>query len=202
MVYPEISRFLESLSLSEPHEERDAKWQNLAAKISADDFSGAVDFICTHNARRSAISQSLFAALAHEHSFDKLISWSGGAEVTFIHPNTIAALQRIGFRLSEKQGEENPVYFLRFSDEQDALRLFSKKFDDETTPGPYHAVLVCSKGDAACPFIPMVKTRNLIPFEDPGYADGTPEADQAYDQAVKEIGSDLKKFFSYLTALR
>lgn len=194
MLFPKIQAFIERLPNPELSEERAQKWEALASRIRQNNKQGALDFICTHNARRSALSQSLGAAIAHHLQLDQLKFWSGGAEVTYIHPNTITALQEIGFHLINKEGEKNPVYQLSYSEEAPPLVLFSKKFDDESTPAPYHAILVCSKGDKACPFIPQVASRTLIPFEDPGHSDGTAKAAESYRKAAIEIGSELNYF--------
>lgn len=198
MIYPEIHSFLDSVPLQSPNEERLALWTGLAKSLSKNNFEGDLNFICTHNARRSILSQSLGELFAAHHGFKHLNFWSGGAETTFVHPNTIKALKRIGFRISAPTESENPLYLARFSDEFPEIRLFSKAFDDPENSASFHAILVCAKGDAACPFIPSALSRNLIPFEDPGNFDHTPEADAAYDQAALLIATELNYFFAKL----
>lgn len=195
MLYAEINQYLDSL-LPEIHgEERLEKWLALGRSLKKSQLKGAVNFICTHNARRSVLSQSLATVIAYRAGLKDLVFWSGGAEVTYVHPSTITTLQRIGFRLLSKSDGINPVYEMAYADDAAPLRLFSKTFDDESSPAPYHAVLVCSKGDAACPFIPGVASRTLIPFEDPGAFDGTPEEEKAYAASAAEIGGELRYFF-------
>jgi len=200
MLYPEIEAYLANVPTLSLTEERLEKWQTLATKLHDSTNEGAINFICAHNARRSVLSQSLATVMAFQSNLPNLIAWSGGAEETFVHPNSIAALQRIGFRLESQTKGENPHYLMRYSAEAPALDLFSKKFDDPSSPAPYHAILVCSKGDAACPFIPNVSSRSLIPFEDPGAYDNTPNAEAAYDEAAQVIGQELKHFFTELLA--
>lgn len=198
MLYPEIETFLSSLGAAQLQEERKAKWEALSEKLQSAHNEGAIDFICAHNARRSVLSQSLATVLAYKNGLSSIQAWSGGAEETFVHPNTIAALRRIGFRLMKETPGENPHYFMAYAEDAPLLELFSKKFDDPSSPAPYHAILVCSKGDAACPFIPNVASRTLIPFEDPGTYDNTPQAEQAYDDAAKIIGQELSYLFTLL----
>ena len=195
MLFSEINQYLDSLLPSIDGEERQAKWQALGNSLKKSELKGAVNFICTHNARRSVLSQSLATVLAYRSGLKDLVFWSGGAEETNAHPNSIATLQRIGFRLLSQGEGANPVYELAYADDAAPLRIFSKKFDDESSPAPYHAVLVCSKGDAACPFIPGVASRTLIPFEDPGTFDGTPEEEQAYNTCAAQIGGEMRFFF-------
>lgn len=198
MLYPEITRYFESIHPAIQDEDRMNKWSTLGQALQKVSYLASVNFICAHNARRSVLSQSLASAIAHQKGFSDLKFLSGGAEETFVHPSSIAALQRIGFRLLSKGEGANPVYELAFSDDAAPLRIFSKTFDDPTSPAPYHAVLVCSKGDAACPFIPGVASRTLIPFDDPGAFDGTPEEEDAYDQAATQIAAELSYFFTQL----
>lgn len=195
MLYPEINHYLDSLIPSVEGEERIEKWKALGRSLKKSELKGAVNFICTHNARRSVLSQSLATVIAYRSGLKNLVFWSGGAEETYVHPNSIATLQRIGFRLLSTREGNNPVYELAFADDAAPLRIFSKKFDDESSPAPYHAVLVCSKGDAACPFIPGVASRTLIPFVDPGAFDGTPEVEKAYNTSAAQIGGELRYFF-------
>lgn len=202
MIYPKITQFLEGLPMPGLPDQRQKKWEELGAKIQANHFSGHINFICTQNARRSILSQSLATVLAFQNGFYKLNAWSGGADETYVHPNTIEALIRIGFKLESKTAGNNPRFLLSFADEIPALELFSKKYDDESNPELYHAIFVCSKGDAACPFIPDVASRTLIPFEDPGQYDSTEKADAAYDSAASVIAQELKNFFLYLNQLQ
>ncbi|HCS19508.1 MAG TPA: protein-tyrosine-phosphatase [Bacteroidetes bacterium] len=195
MLFPEINHYLDSLIPSVEGEERMEKWNALGRSLKKSDMKGAVNFICTHNARRSVLSQSLATAIAYRTGLNELEFWSGGAEATFVHPNSIATLQRIGFRLLSKSQGNNPIYELAYADDAAPLKIFSKTFDDLSSPAPYHAVMVCSKGDAACPFIPGVASRTLIPFEDPGAFDGTPEEEKAYHASAAQIGSEMRYFF-------
>jgi arsenate reductase len=198
MLYHEITDYLNTSHPSIMDQERQEKWRSLSRLLKNNGNKGAINFICTHNARRSVLSQALATAIAHQNGFAGLVFWSGGAEVTFVHPNTIAALQRIGFRLLSQSKGTNPTYELRFSEDALPLKLFSKTFDDASSPAPYHAVLVCSKGDAACPYIPEATSRTLIPFEDPGAFDGTLEETKAYDASAAVIAGELRYFFEQL----
>lgn len=180
-------------------EEREMKWKKLAEAVRRQiDESGLarINFICTHNARRSHMAQVWAQYIALEKKLPVVV-YSGGADVTRIHPNTLACLGRFGFETRMVEDGENPKYFLPLEGPA-GLTLFSKKFDDPSSEPPFIAVLVCSSGDQACPFIPNAAARILIPFEDPGYADGTSEESEAYDKAFLQIGSELNRFFSLL----
>ncbi len=84
-------------------------------------------FICTHNSRRSHMSQIWAAAAAYIQTF------SGGTEATSFNPRAVEALKRAGFRV-KNPGGENPRYEVRFSDDLSALVCFSKKITIRLIP--------------------------------------------------------------------
>jgi hypothetical protein len=67
-----------------------------------------VNFICTHNSRRSQMAQLWLLAAADFFRFGKLEAFSGGTEATAFHPNAVAAMQRAGFAL-EKAPDDSPA---------------------------------------------------------------------------------------------
>ena len=54
-----------------------------------------LNFICTHNSRRSQFSQ-LWASVAAHHYQVNAFCYSGGVEVTACNERTVASLQRSG----------------------------------------------------------------------------------------------------------
>ena len=74
----------------------------------------SVNFICTHNSRRSQLGQvwTFFAS----HYFDlNITSFSGGTEVTAFHRNTVRTLKEVGFTFNvEEFSHQNPVYQVSF----------------------------------------------------------------------------------------
>ena len=83
-----------------------------------------LNFICTHNSRRSQFAQ-VWAHVAAHHYHLPIQSFSGGVEVTACNPRTVNALKTIGFRV-ESAGRDNPLYRAFFSDDAEPIRLFSK----------------------------------------------------------------------------
>lgn len=79
------------------------------AKRSAAAETVRLLFVCTHNARRSqlacAMAPYIWHQLVTEMDSDKeaqrIEAYSGGSEVTRVHPNTIRALIRSGYSLIE-----------------------------------------------------------------------------------------------------
>ncbi len=196
-LYPALQRYLDELPNTIDHD-RTKLWMQVAGRIRSRTDKQALSFICTHNARRSALSQSWAHALVFLYEHLDFPVYSGGAEATFIHPHSIQTLRELGFEVNEIQPGDNPVYLVKAGEDDPGFRLFSKKFDDPSSELPYHAILVCSKSDVACPFIPQALSRNLIPFEDPGLHDEEPDWSNYYQQSSKEIATELKYLFSLL----
>ena len=62
-----------------------------------------LNFICTHNSRRSQFCQ-FWAAIASYHYGYDIGSYSGGIEVTACNERTIASLEKRGFNFSNTEG--------------------------------------------------------------------------------------------------
>ena len=69
--------------------------------------SAKLNFICTHNSRRSHMAQIWTQTAAAYYGLDGVETYSGGTEATEFNPNAVAALKRAGFRM-RRSGEENP----------------------------------------------------------------------------------------------
>ena len=88
-----------------------------------------INFICTHNSRRSQLGQvwSFFAANYFNLPINAL---SGGTEVTAFHRNTVETLTQTGFKFDVVEfSHTNPLYKISFSDEKPSLLGFSKLYD-------------------------------------------------------------------------
>jgi hypothetical protein len=147
-------------------------------------------FICTHNSRRSHMAQLWAAALAIHYGV-KVYTYSGGTEATAVHPNAVAALQKLGFVIEEGEGT-NPMHKVWLSANASPIEVFSKTFDDPANPSAHFAaIMTCADADENCPFVPGADARFAFTFDDPKVADGTPGAAAAYLKKAKEIGQEL-----------
>lgn len=154
-----------------------------------------LNFICTHNSRRSHLGQ-IWAQTAATHFDVEIKTFSGGTEATVFHPNAIAALERAGFEIKASDGT-NPKYSVRFSDKVDPLVCFSKKYDEEPNPQKYFAaIMTCSEADQECPLIFGASERIKLLYEDPKIADGTPKEAARYDERCRQIASEMLYVFS------
>ncbi len=70
-------------------------------RIDAEESANLV-FICTHNSRRSHLSQIWAATAADYFGVSGVRTFSGGTEATAFNPRAVAAVERAGF-LVEKE---------------------------------------------------------------------------------------------------
>jgi arsenate reductase len=154
-----------------------------------------LNFICTHNSRRSQFSQ-IWAKTAAEFCGVDINSFSGGVEVTAFNERAVASIKRAGFKVTQK-GVGNPKYFVFYSDDEDPIITFSKLYDDSANaPKGFAAIMTCSHADENCPFIPGAEARIPVRYEDPKAFDGTPEESDRYDERSLQIASEMLYVFS------
>lgn len=192
-MYQKIIDYISSLD-QQVEEDRKPVLRQLADYIQ-DSENPKLNFICTHNSRRSHLSQIWAEVMAH-HFGVKISTYSGGTEATAFNFNAVAALKRSG--LDIKGGEEvNPKYQVSFSDDSEPMICFSKTFDDPVNPSTnFAAIMTCSEADADCPYVPGANVRIKLFYEDPKVSDGTPEEAQTYDERCAQIASEMKFIFA------
>jgi arsenate reductase len=156
-----------------------------------------LNFICTHNSRRSQFSQ-IWAQTAADYFGVPARCCSGGVEVTAFNERAVASLKRSGFRVVA-EGDVNPKYAVYYSENRPPIRAFSKLYDDpENTATGFAAVMTCSDADENCPFIPGTESRIPIRYEDPKEFDGTPQEALKYDERSRQIASEMFYVFSQI----
>lgn len=151
-------------------------------------------FICTHNSRRSHLSQ-VWAQVASEF-YDlgnlRVQTYSGGTEATACNPRTVNAFRRAGFSVVKSTDTDNPKYLLQFAENRPAMELFSKVYDQEGNPTHnYAAIMTCDHADQNCPIVRGCNKRISFPFVDPKVADDTNQESMTYDNRLREIGREL-----------
>jgi arsenate reductase (thioredoxin) len=148
-------------------------------------------FVCTHNARRSHMAQLWAAAAALYCDLENIETFSGGIEVTRIHPNALASLERSGFEFSGDDDGKNPSFLVQLG-ESIMLEVFSKAYGDDTNPQKnFAAVLVCSEAAEACPNVEGASLRLPISYDDPKEFDGSEKAEEMYDKRSVQIGTEM-----------
>lgn len=157
-----------------------------------------LNFICTHNSRRSHLAQIWTAVAAANYGFDGIETYSGGTEATAFNPRAVAALKRAGFEI-KNPGGENPKYEVLFSKDAEPMICFSKTFDDPFNPdSDFAAIMTCSDADENCPFVPGAEFRKPITYRDPKESDGTDQEAEVYDERCRQIASEMFYMMSLL----
>lgn len=158
-------------------------------------------FICTHNSRRSHISQIWAQAAAAYYGIGNLVSYSGGTEATAFNSRVVKAMKEAGFKITPTAEGDNPVYEVEFSDEANEVIAFSKKYDAESNPDKgFAAVMTCSHADENCPVVLGMEKRISLPYDDPKDFDGTAQESSKYTERVLEIGKEILYAFSQVKA--
>lgn len=150
-------------------------------------------FICTHNSRRSHLSQIWAQVAAEYYGLIGVETFSGGTEATAFNPRAVAAMQRCGLKIvADDAAAANPRYSVYTSDSATPQVCFSKAYGDPPNPSKgYCAVMTCSQADDACPLVMGCDLRMPIRYEDPKVADDTEFEAQRYDERSAQICSEM-----------
>lgn len=156
-------------------------------------------FICTHNSRRSHISQIWAQAAAKYFGVKNVKCYSGGTEATAFNPRAVKAMEKAGFKVEKQDNSDNPLYLVYYSDEEEPLKCFSKVYNDPFNPQKeFAAIMTCSDADENCPVVFGAEKRFPIRYEDPKAFDGTDKEEEKYDERVEQIGREMLFSFSKL----
>lgn len=158
-------------------------------------------FICTHNSRRSQLSQVWAATAAAYYGIAGVEMFSGGTEATAFNPRALAALERAGLTIARTTDDANRAYQLRHSDDASPLTCFSKVYNEAPNPREHFcAVMTCSHADGDCPIVHGASERIAVTYDDPKVADGTAEEQATYDERCRQIAREMLYVFSRLGA--
>lgn len=199
-MYKQLEHYIREIakSVSEIPFNRRKKLQAIADYIRSKEPPAKLNFICTHNSRRSHLCQIWAATLAGHFEIEKVETYSGGTEATAFNPRAVNAIERAGFKV-ENPGGDNPKYKVYFDDQSEPLVCFSKTFDDAYNPqNNFAAVMTCSDADENCPFVPGAEKRFSIPYVDPKKSDGTPKEKETYDERCRQIATEMYYLMSQL----
>ncbi|WP_296381808.1 protein-tyrosine-phosphatase [Winogradskyella sp.] len=200
MLYPQIVSQIEDLEVDSISSERKTILQPLIDFIQLKTEVKAIinlNFICTHNSRRSHLSQVWAQTIANYFNIKNVFCYSGGTEATALFPVAAKTLEDTGFKIEKLSTETNPVYTIKYNDNEHPIIGFSKTFDAEFNPtSEFAAILTCSSADKDCPFIAGAEKRIPITFEDPKAFDNTPQQLEKYNERSLQIATELKYVFS------
>lgn len=163
--------------------------------------SASIQFICTHNSRRSQLSQVWMEAAMTHYAMNDVQVFSGGTEVTAFHANALTALANAGMKIIPLNEGDNPVIAIRYELAVRPVYTFSKTFDHAVNPmNSFGAVMNCHHADANCPYIPNAEARFNLWYGDPGQFDGSPSQDKMYADVNKQIAIEQLYIASKLAA--
>ncbi|WP_027078725.1 low molecular weight phosphatase family protein [Maribacter antarcticus] len=156
-----------------------------------------LNFICTHNSRRSHLTQIWAQTMAAYFKIENVFCYSGGTEATALFPKVIDVLSTIGFEITNLTEGNNPVYSIKLSDDLHPIISFSKTYDNPFNPkANFAAIMTCGHADENCPFIPGAEKRIPLTFEDPKAFDNTPLQTEKYLERSVQIATELSYVFS------
>ncbi|PVH27189.1 low molecular weight phosphatase family protein [Sphingobacterium corticibacter] len=156
-----------------------------------------INLICTHNSRRSHLSQVWAQVAAAHFNIPNVYCYSGGTEETALFPKVAETLISQGFSIFKITEMDNPVYAIKYSENALPIIGFSKKYDSPFNPvSSFAAIMTCSQADGGCPFIAGAEKRIPITFEDPKISDNTPEQSQVYAERSLQIATEMFYVFS------
>lgn len=198
-----IAEYIEMLDTASISEERKAILQPLVDYIISKNKARQtiqLNFICTHNSRRSHLAQVWAQAMAAYFNVENMHCFSGGTEATAVYPLIVKTLENVGFKISTEAEGVNPIYEIFYSSEKKPIRAFSKKYDDNFNPkNNFAAIMTCSQADVGCPFVAGSEKRIAIMYEDPKVADGTSTQEAVYLERSAQIATEMKYVFSKIS---
>tara|TARA_Y100000782_G_C10187774_1_gene267859 strand:+ start:1245 stop:1874 length:630 start_codon:yes stop_codon:yes gene_type:complete len=198
-ILPAIRRTVDAIQSIEISEERQQLLQPLIDYIQTKTDAAKtaqLNFICTHNSRRSQLAQVWAQIAAHYYNIE-VSCFSGGVEITACNARTIAILVKDGCFVRLVEPGTNPLYEAFYSKSAEPLKLFSKVYDNPLNPSEdFAAVMTCSHADENCPFIPGAAQRISLQYEDPKAFDDTPQEAEHYEERSHQIAAELFYVFA------
>lgn len=200
ILFPAIEVYIQSLDIRKISEQRQLVLQPLLNQMLKKRSSRepiAIQFVCTHNSRRSHLTQIWAQTMAAYYSINSVYCYSGGTETTALYPTVLNILQEVGFTMSPIAHTDNPVYAIRYSSTAPPVVGFSKRYDNPfNAASNFIAVMTCADADENCPFIAGAEQRISMPYIDPKRSDRTPNEIKEYSECSEQIALEMKFIFS------
>jgi len=202
ILFPEIEKVINDLHFESISDERKIVLQPLVDFIQRKASNGQeirINLICTHNSRRSHLSQVWAQTAATYYNIKNVFCYSGGTEATAMFPMVVKTLVKQGFQIKTIAEGNNPVYAIKYSENEHPIIGFSKTFEDDFNPkNEFAAILTCSSADQGCPFIAGAEVRIPITFEDPQAFDDSPQQAEKYEERSLQIATEMFYVFSQI----
>lgn len=202
ILFPKIIDTVSGFDFGSIAEERKAALQPLIYYVQAKALGNQeirINFICTHNSRRSHLSQVWAQTAATHYGINQVFCYSGGTEATALFPKVAETLTESGFQIQNLADGTNPVYAIKFAENEHPIIGFSKAYYDDFNPErEFAAIMTCSQADGGCPFISGAEKRIPITYDDPKAFDGTPQQADKYRERSLQIATEMFYVFSQI----
>lgn len=202
ILFPEIEEIILALDFESITAERKIILQPLIDFIQSKATNKQeirLNLICTHNSRRSHLSQVWAQTAAAHYNIKNVFCYSGGTEATALFPMVAKTLEQSGFKIKTIAAGNNPIYTIKYAANEHPIIGFSKTYDDDFNPqSEFAAILTCSQADNGCPFIAGAEMRIPITFEDPKAFDNTPQQAEKYHERSLQIATEMCYVFSQI----
>jgi len=201
-MFENLSKTIQSIAEISVSEERKVVLKPLANYIQNKVNTNEeirLNFICTHNSRRSHLSQIWAQTMAFHFGIKNVFCYSGGTEATAMFPKVAETLTNQGFQIEKVSQEQNPLYAIKFDDNEHPIIGFSKTYFDDFNPkSNFAAIMTCSNADEGCPMVFGAEARFPIKYDDPKAFDGTKVMNEKYAERSLQIASELYFVFSQI----
>ena len=192
---PKIISFIQSFSIENISSGRQEVLAHLVKYIRdkrAKDETIRLNFICTHNSRRSHLSQIWAQTMAFHFGIKNVFCYTGGTEATAMFSKVVETLANQGFITFRLSDIPNPVYAVKYASNEQAIICFSKEYSHAFNPmGNYAAVVTCNSADEACPIVFGAEARIPVKYEDPKAFDNTNLMDAKYAERSLQIAAEM-----------
>lgn len=199
---PQIQNTIQPFSAALITSERKAQLQPLIDFIQQKKNSQQtirLNFICTHNSRRSHLSEIWAQAMAFHFGLKNVFCYSGGTEATAMFWKVHQTLAAQGFEVMQLSESANPVFAIKYAPNESAIICFSKIYHHDFNPkGDYAAIMTCDHADEGCPVVLGAAARFAVRYQDPKQYDNTPLMDDKYAERSLEIGQEMWYIFSQI----
>lgn len=186
-----ISTFSES-NISESRKQMLKPLRNLILDRVRNGADISLNFICTHNSRRSQFAQIWAQTLSYYFGIQNVFCYSGSTISSSVYPQIVETLVNQGFEIKTLSTGENPVYELKYSQYASPLVCFSKNYNDDFNPkSGFIAVMTCDHADGNCPYVDGAEIKLLIEYEDPKCFDQTNLENEKYRNKSIEIAQEM-----------
>lgn len=158
-----------------------------------------LNFICTHNSRRSHLSQIWAQTMAFQFGIKNVFCYSGGTEATAMFPKVAETLVNQGFQIQKLSETQNPVYAVKFAQNENPIICFSKTYNNDFNPkNNFGAIMTCNNADEGCPIVFGAEARFSVKYDDPKAFDGTDLQTEKYAERSLEIAQEIWWVFSQI----